>query len=322
MAETSSRRDFLRLLVGKTARRAHDLAPLPLSVGQPREVSPSAIAAAPPTRTPPAELPGRTVAIDDMLRIADQLGLGRRSQALLQLARTSIRFGPARPGTQLRSFADGTSGALISLNCEELGFVEAGLPAAGRLLVFGPREMDSWDPRPNDGPIASVKFEPDGGEEVAPEGATPLAIGRELVLPRPWSTAVERLALSDSERRGWQTLRAHLAELQEVAHTDGAETSAPIHRVYGYPDERRGDMPLACELRARGFGLAGEPPRSNQAAAALEDESGHWQLLLQLSSDSDLGWSWGAGGTRRFYLWSRADDLRASRFDSVEPFVQ
>src|SRR6266540_4489962 len=148
MAGASNRRDFLRVLAGETARRAKDLAPLSASVKRLGHAPPIATADPALTRTQPAETPVRTATLDAMLTIAEDLGLGRRSDALRQLARTSTRLAPGPPGAGCQCFAGGTPSLapgidrprrpgrelrlLVSLDCARIAAVNAGLPPAGR----------------------------------------------------------------------------------------------------------------------------------------------------------------------------------------------
>ena len=90
---------------------------------------------------------------------------------------------------------------------------------------------------------------------------------------------------------------------------ESAPPHSAIHRIGGYPDERRGDMPLICELQLLGVDLEGKAPATHPLAAALEREAGDWRLLAQLGADDDLGWSWGPR-YQRLYVWGQVEDRR------------
>jgi uncharacterized protein YwqG len=144
----------------------------------------------------------------------------------------------------------------------------------------------------------------------------------ELVLPRVWSEPVQALELSNAERDAWQEVRGHLATSQGTASDDpAADASLAIHRLCGYPDERRGDMPLACELLARGLELGDDPPRVHPHAANLARHRGRWRMLLQLSADAELGWEWGSS-QQRLYFWVDERDLTAGDFSRARAIVQ
>jgi uncharacterized protein YwqG len=75
-------------------------------------------------------------------------------------------------------------------------------------------------------------------------------------------------------------------------------------------------MPLACELLSQGLTQPGTPPNANPDAPLAEPTANRWRLLFQLSSDDDLGCSWGIGH-KRLYFWIAEDDLRAGDFSRV-----
>jgi len=145
-------------------------------------------------------------------------------------------------------------------------------------------------------------------------------LSAELQLPRVWSESVQALELDGSEHQGWQRLREQLAERQGVLLHDETPDFQVLHRLFGYPDERRGDMPLACELLAQGHVLGTDPPRAHPHASAVEPHAARWRLLLQLSIDDQLGWAWG-GRRERLYVWIDRDDLAAGDFTRVQSFA-
>lgn len=246
--------------------------------------------------------------------MATEAGLGERLEAIGRLHRVSGRLSrtskwsrgafagdnPRLPESLAWPEAEGHRLAFVLCldltTLGELGDSPPGLPRQGSAWIFAP--ADSKSSRP----VCLLTSEE--AEPFRAESSTPLRLSAELQLPRAWSTAVEGLGLSDAERSAWQLLRTQLAERQGVAAIDGGPAPAPIHRLLGYPDERRGDMPLQCELRARGLEQEGLAPREHPGAAELEPASRRWWLLAQLDTDAELGWSWGA--RRRLYLWAAA----------------
>jgi uncharacterized protein YwqG len=144
-------------------------------------------------------------------------------------------------------------------------------------------------------------------------------LSAERTLPRVWSAPVQALGLDTDEQQGWQQLRRRLAELQGVTLADETDTTdqlPALHRLLGHPDERRGQMPLACEAAAHGIDLADKPPHAHPATRDLEAAADRWQLLLQLTTDDALGWTW-REGRERLYLWIDTDDLHARDFSRV-----
>jgi hypothetical protein len=94
-----------------------------------------------------------------------------------------------------------------------------------------------------------------------------------------------------------------------------------LHRLLGWPDERRGEMPLACELLARGAELGDEPPDLHPQAERAREHVAGWRLLLQLSADDEVGWGW-AGPRTRCYVWVHEARLAAGDLTAVRAFVQ
>jgi hypothetical protein len=270
-------------------------------------------------RLPVAAPTSRCATADDLRALAAEVGLAHRISAAVQVARGSIRLEVATdarrtgpPGPSLAAAA--TAGAALRLPERLL----AGISDASRILDLA---VDGSDGR------FTAQVRPGAGSArraacwgPAASRGLPLRPSRELVLPRAWSAMMDPFKLDASEQDAWQELRRRLADRQGVVIGDEAERGTVLHRVGGYPDERQGDMPLECELLDNGIDLAGEPPRTHPRAASTEREGRwrRWRLLLQLSADDRLGWSWGDRATEtRVYLWIDLSDLRAHRFDRV-----
>lgn len=261
------------------------------------------------------------VTLDELLAHAATVGLGDRAEAISSLARRSVRLTPGaedgtgttRGGSRLggrpalppgaaRPTADGR--ALPCLAQVDLAAIDAlaaapQLPAGGRLLFFA----DIGGAAPGRAVAGQVLVAPAAEADAVDD---PLEHSLELSLPRAWSDLVEALALSDEEREGWQQLRAWLAERQGVElHGGGGGFVAP-HRLFGYPDETGGDMPLLCELLAAGEELSDSYPRMHPRARELEPQASRWRLLLQVSI-----------GRERVYFWAPSEDLDAADFSRV-----
>jgi hypothetical protein len=155
----------------------------------------------------------------------------------------------------------------------------------------------------------------------APEGSRAVELSAELQLPRAWSAPIQALGLDDVEHEAWEQLRRQLADRQGVELHDRMPGLQALHRLLGYPDERRGDMPVACELLARGHALGDDPPYAHPNAVDVEPEAGRWRLLLQLTVDDEIGWSWGAW-CNRLYFWIDERDLAAHDFTRVRGIAQ
>jgi Domain of unknown function (DUF1963) len=274
-----------------------------------------------------AGLAHREVSIEELLGVAVEFGLEGRKDDLAALARRSMRMAPAahsasteiefggRPlmndGQQWPSWQDRP--------LTFLGQVEAG-EQLGRLLFFydavgrpsgclaahrgSARVLRANDRRlvPADGP--ALPTAPVAGE-----------LARELAIPRAVSAKVEALALSDDERDSWEALRGELASRQGIELTDRQSgIFQVIHRVFGYPDETTGEMPLTCELASAGEDVIEGRALLHPQASKLERRSSRWELLAQLSGDGKLGWPWVA---QRLYFWVDRDALAAGELEQV-----
>lgn len=348
----SNRRDFFRRAATEAVRGAREVIPLvdPLAALVEGPPAPAAQAPAPAEeevgRTEPATPTSRTASTEEMLEIAAELGLAARAEDLRRLAAPSARLCPD-PEADGPSFAGGEPTVPDAIEVPEFEdrpaeFVALiALPTSGRLWVFGPgpgaegsagdesdAAGDSDLAGDSDTPTskAAAVLEPAGDPAAAepipvPADATPLLASLELTLPRPWSPAVEALGLSRAEQDSWQELRTRLAAAQGVPLGESSPSHAAIHRLGGFPDERRGDMPLICELAVLGVDLEGKPPASHPLAAAIEGEIGDWRLLAQLGADDDLGWSWGPRH-ERLYMWGQVEDPASGQYGSVQVVIQ
>jgi hypothetical protein len=311
--DASSRRGFFRRLAGEIGERVIPLVEEMVPREEPDvvevEAEPPATTRARPTRA--------RVTVDELLAMAAEVGLGERLDAIRDLARDSVRvtLGDAQAAARASRLS-----AAPARSREP--FCPARLDLADVAAVLG-----AEDPMPRDGMLSCIAMG-DGEyrvvvDDVAPaaERRLPVDLSVELQLPRVWSHSVQALALDTAEHDAWQLLREQLAERQGVELHDATWELQAIHRVLGYPDERNGDMPLICELLARGHELGDDPPRIHPAAAEAEQHAQRWRLLLQLTMDDELGWSWG-DWRERLYLWIDEQDLANGEFARVRAIAQ
>ena len=357
---TSSRRGFLRHLIGEVGNQLGQLAGEAGPVGGGGAGEGPSLISRPPLAA--RSLPSRgAVTVEDAVAIADACGLSSRLGAVRALAWRSVRLtlGDTGGATPQASWLGDTGGAtpqaswlgdprvrpdnlawsgeqeprcLAGIDLAQAAAVLGDddlLPFEGTLWCFAPPAVDVVAQR-GDSQVCPVVVHT---SERMPAAVSPplsrveasswrsVELSAELQLPRVWSDAVQALDLDDGEHDAWQRLRQLVAGRQGVEVHDGTHGFRVMHRLLGYPDERRGDMPLACELLARGHVLGDEPPRVHQYAAEAEPHTGRWRLLLQLSIDDELGWSWG-GRRERLYVWVDEGDLAIGDFAHVRAFAQ
>jgi Domain of unknown function (DUF1963) len=300
--------------------------------------------------TTPAKAAQRTCSPDELVLMADGVGLGSRSDDIRALARSSVRL-THRPAGTFAPPGHSRLGGLPDLPSPEqwpmwdetplqfLGQVDLSLlagrdglealPDEGLMIFFFDHAGTASGLHPDDRGAARVLLvDPPAPEEIVTgdfDGVpgSPIDLSVELVLPRVKSAAVRALGLDPDEQRAWRKLRLALAVAQGVGPEGRNREDNPpaVHRLLGYPDETTGSMPLACELVARGHAVGDVDPGDHPAAPEAEPTAAGWQLLLQLSVDDDVDddWSW-ADYHDRIYLWTPPDALTSGTLDPVTAF--
>jgi hypothetical protein len=307
--EGRSRRGFFRQLAGEIGER---IIPFVEEVAPFGETIVEVEVEAEPRRAARARPAGARVSIDELLAMAGEAGLGERLDAVRELARRSVRvtLGDARAAANASCLGEAPARA-------DEPFCPARLDLAEVAAVLG-----DDGPMPGGGMLSFVAI---GASECrvviddvppAAQRWRPVDLSAELQLPRVWSAPVQALGLDAAEHEAWQRVREQLAERQGVALHDATAELQALHRLLGYPDERNGDMPLMCELLARGHDLGDDPPLAHPAAGEAEASAVRWRLLAQLTVDDELGWSWG-DGHERLYLWIDEQDLAGGDFARV-----
>ncbi len=296
----------------------------------------------------PASPSTKTATIVDLLRMAQEAGLAFRAPEIQALAQQSLRLtlGDDNKDTPGRSrfggepdlpaalewpnFEDQPLTFLLQIDLAQLAAlgVAGALPDAGVLLFFVKTDDTPSGLQVSDRgsgavivveePTASIaqgaaSVDPDIADAVS--AAVELSLSGEMTLPRLWTQPVEALELEPEEEAGWHDLREQLAAFQGVELEDISPNLNSLHRFLGHPDETRGDMPLVCELTAAGID-ADDQPRAHPRIEEFQGPSQRWRLLLQLTIDDDLGWSWGSDRDR-LYFWIDADDWQAGDLSRV-----
>ncbi len=281
------------------------MAPLSEQLGLTDATEPEPVSE-PPAEPPPVAIPTRrSISPAELRTLAEEIGLGARLEDLAGVASTSYRLSPQ--GTEGAGFAGGVPTLPAGMAWPQrdgdplrfVAYVELAHAAAARLAASGVWIFQAIDADAG----ASVAVFDHHPPADPPAGAALLSSSSELVLPRAWSAQVAEMELSGTEQDAWQRLRSDLADRQGVPSED-AFPRPPVHRLLGFPEDRRGDMPLRCELLRQGIDPGDRPPRSHPRAAALEAPAADWQMLLQLDEDERLGWRWGGKGNR-LHLWVR-----------------
>jgi hypothetical protein len=312
--EASTRRGLFRSLAGQARRTAADRLPV---LEHPVRPDVARAPAIPPAR--------RALLIEDLLEIADEVGLGHRSAAIEHLTRTSFRI-VERPGRERRE--DGhriwgdrprderAAGPVVDvarIDLSRLRSLDApsGLPATG-MLEFGIHEdlLDDSDAEPFELLSPVVSFRDADNRRPTADGAPSGVVAAatvellpELCLPRLWTAWVQDVGLEEPEWTAWESLRSTLAERQGTRPFESETGTVVLHRALGYPDERVGQMRAVCD----------------EASAAT---SSRWCLLLQLTIAGRPEYARLAPDAERLYFWIAEDALRRADFTAVRAFVQ
>jgi len=289
------------------------------------------------------------VPVQQLLALCEDVGLPERwAVAVEELLRPSLRLtvgGPAAAepgGSRLGGTPDLPPGLewprsqgqeLAFLGQLDLAAVsarmpEAELPADGLLLFFYDVERRPSGLEPGHGASCRVVVA-GAGQPLKPAPAVgppfsgrSLALSRELTLPPAHSFHLDELDLDATEFAAWAQLRERLAELQGVLLEESCPDWLILHRLLGHGEPMYGrEMELDCQLVANGLDLSDGEGYADARRDELEAGAAEWRLLLQLSSDPDLGWSW-SEPFGRLYFWIHAADLSAGNFDRVRTILQ
>ncbi len=319
MTDGWDRRSFFRELLRSAVQAANEIDSSLRRSLEKSDDAPLRFAAAATGSEPVRAVPADRLASDDDLRaLCAEVGLPSLADEAVSLALPSCRLtvgeGESRlggaphvpPGFEWPRFEEEELTCLARLRLNELP--ASPLPRSGTLVVFFALGATGVETPPAE--ACRVVLVPDGAARAAEHpGALPelrMSASAELTLP------AEPLSSQEGEYvEGWTELRRRLAAFQGVELEELAEDYHALHRALGHPDAVDRDMALDAEPESAD--PYGEPPPSELAAA------GEWRLLLQLSSDNELGISFGE--LERLFVWIREPDLRAGRFDRVQAFV-
>ena len=256
----------------------------------------------------PARAPAHAASLDELLALAHAEGLTQHDDDLRRLAVRSLRMTPVQPADANAWILtrDGWIAAdewvhVALINLEATAVYDCGLPSNGWLALFA-EVSDSAvgsEARHAHGVVLDLPA-------AIPDGAEPVALSPELVLPRRWHETVEALGLDDKDAEAYTRLRTRLQTLQGVESDDDGGPGIAYHRLLGYPNETTGTMPSDCVRALQDWSAA------DGAEPDPELASSEWRLFTQIS----------AGDRRRIYVWIRRCDLDAAEFGSLCVFVR
>jgi len=210
VAEHASRRRFLADLLRSAARVAE-------------EVRESTSGAFDETGQTPAAPTTRLAVPEELPELVSEFALGRRLDAIRQLALPSVRLCP--------------TGRVAA---EPEPIVRVALDEAAAILgATALPEGDSLRVRWSEAGCRADVAEVDGRSCVA---GHEVELSGELTLPSAWSNYVRPLALTPVEQVRWEELRKRLAAAQGVEIDEYTERPQSIHRLLGYADETLSEL--------------------------------------------------------------------------------
>lgn len=121
-----------------------------------------------------------------------------------------------------------------------------------------------------------------------------------ISLPSVYSEQVAELELDDDESEAYESIRG---DLGNKLYEGGC------HQLLGHPNPCQEDVLLATEHFSRTFDL--EEFQKDPTANFYSTRQ--WTLLLQISSDENLGWMWGDAGS--IYFSIRPKDFEEQNFE-------
>jgi uncharacterized protein YwqG len=307
-----------------------------------RATVPSADEPAPPEsprswyeqRPVPAKPARNAASPDDLSRLCGELGLLAHVTDVLEFARPSLRLtlsekqrgklgasrlggAPDLPcGFEWPTWQGEELVFLGQISLEDVAAVNPTdlLPPHGLLLFFYDTVRQPSGLEPADRGSCRVVLHQGGPTSLEPALERdwfiewPLELSLELTLPSSASFVVEQLNLDSSEYASWEELRKRLARLQDVELEEFAPEPYALHRLLGYPEGLQTRIELDCELASQGMELSDGAAYVDPQAGKLPPGVPEWRLLLQLSTDDEVGFYWG-DGLGRLYIWIRERDL-------------
>lgn len=92
------------------------------------------------------------------------------------------------------------------------------------------------------------------------------------------------------------------------------------NKLLGHADVIQSGMELECEYVTHGLNCGESNGYETAISMGLDKNAAHWNLLLQVDSNEEIGMMWGDMG--RLYLWISDEDLLARKFENCWLILQ
>lgn len=176
---------------------------------------------------------------------------------------------------------------------------------------FDPTDSDGWKVYFYDGDSRLIRRQAPEDLEENDNGilfdAARLRFDAVMELPSPESDLTNHLQFPDAlQEQYWDWLE----EQEEVC----------INKLLGHADPIQSGMELECEYVTHKINC-GDPAGYRLAKSkGLDRNAAHWNLLMQVDSNEELGMMWGDMG--RLYLWITDEALAARNFENTWLILQ
>jgi uncharacterized protein YwqG len=246
-----------------------------------------------------------------------RITLNKKNEEHLPLGQSKIGGLPDLPTNMNWFTAESIPMSFIAqINLAELHHLdlENKLPATGMLYFFYDASQETWGYDPEDkekskvyhykGAVSTLerKEKPELLEDWAFFDAASLTYSSAYEVPDYQSSLMEEVNLSDEEYDSYYNLNEDLNE-------------GNVNKVLGHSNNIQGGMEYECELVSNGFYCGDATAYEDPKAQTLKDNSGNWNLLLQIdSNEEECGMMWGDSG--RLYFWIKDADLKEEKFEN------
>lgn len=179
---------------------------------------------------------------------------------------------------------------------------------------FAPEDSDGWRVYFYDGDMSALSRKAPPADLKENEngmlfGTSGMHFETVAELPSTESDLTDGLDVPDDEElqdRYWQWLDEHTPELS--------------NKLLGHADNVQGGMELECEYVTHGNNCGTSDGYRIGKSEELDKNAAHWNLLLQVDSNENIGMMWCDAG--RLYFWITDEDLANRAFENCWMVLQ
>ena len=179
---------------------------------------------------------------------------------------------------------------------------------------FAPEDSDGWRVYFYDGDMSALSRKAPPADLKENEngmlfGTSGMHFETVAELPSTESDLTNGLDVPDDEElqdRYWQWLDEHTPELS--------------NKLLGHADNVQGGMELECEYVTHGNNCGTSDGYGIGESEGLDKNAAHWNLLLQVDSNENIGMMWCDAG--RLYFWITDEDLANRAFENCWMVLQ